>query len=292
MKKTLLAFLFFIGLTVTYGQKNPPEYTNLVKRADSLFQLKDYKNSALTYSSAFKTLGWKGQETDRYNAARAWALINNADSAFFNLQRIADKLYYAQYEQISNDEDLKSLHSDKRWQPLLGQIRHNKLPTGWFRAGSKPASYKMILDSLADNEKRKVLTIQSVDKNINGFGTLMQDFSPEKYRGKRIRMTGYMKSKDVEKRAGFWLRIDGPENSKKSLAFDNMHDRAVIGTTEWKKYEIVLDVAPSATNIAFGALLTGTGQIWFEKFTFEVVNKSVPTTPNKKPTEPNLDFNK
>lgn len=290
MKKLLLTLLVYISQTVVYGQTNPPEYTALVKKADSLFQIKDYKNSALSYSDAFKTLGWKGLETDRYNAARAWAFANNPDSAFFNLQRIADKLYYAEYEQISKDEDLKSLHSDKRWQPLLVQIQHNKLPTGWFRAGSKPASYRMILDSIVDNEKRKVLTIQSVDKNINGFGTLMQDFSPEKYLGKRIRMTGYMKSKDVERWAGFWLRIDG--DSKKSLAFDNMQDRAVKGTTDWKKYEIVLDVAPSATNIAFGALLAETGQIWFEKFTFEVVNKSVPTTPYKKPTEPNLDFNK
>src|SRR5687768_8350942 len=104
MKKTLLAFFLFIGLTVTYGQTNLPEYTNLVKKADSLFQLKDYKNSALTYSSAFKTLGWKGLEIDRYNAARSWALANNSDSAFFNLQRIADNLYYAEYEKISNDE--------------------------------------------------------------------------------------------------------------------------------------------------------------------------------------------
>ena len=62
------------------------------------------------------------------------------------------------------------------------------------------------------------------------------------------------------------------------LSFDNMSDRPIVGTTDWKKYDIVLDVPNNASNIAFGALLSGTGQIWFEKLTFEIVDTSVKTT--------------
>ena len=46
-----------------------------------------------------------------------------------------------------------------------------------------------------------------------------------------------------------------------------------------------------ASNILFGDLLNGDGQIWFEKLQIEVVNKSVPLTGTKR-TEPNLDFEK
>ena len=64
-----------------------------------------------------------------------------------------------------------------------------------------------------------------------------------------------------------------------------------MGDMDWKKYEIVLEVPKNASNILFGALLNGVGQIWFEKLQIEVVNKLVPLTGTKR-TEPNLDFEK
>jgi hypothetical protein len=70
-----------------------------------------------------------------------------------------------------------------------------------------------------------------------------------------------------------------------------MEERAIKGTTDWKKYEIVLDVPLNASNIGFGALLSETGQIWLEKLNFEIVDTTVPTT-GKKRDEPNLDFDK
>ncbi|MFI5221206.1 MAG: hypothetical protein ACHQK8_02690 [Bacteroidia bacterium] len=266
------------------------EYNILVKKADSLYESKDYKNSALAYNEAFKTMGNKGLTNDRYNAARAWTMSDKPDKAFDCLDRIANIIGFSDFDRITKEEAFNSLHKDKRWQTLLDKIKQNKLPTGWFRAGSKPTSYKMFLDTSSGQEGDKTLSIKSVEKNIDGFGTLMQNFSPEKYIGKRIRMTGYMKSKDVESWAGFWLRID-QLGSRLPLSFDNMHDRPVDGTTNWKKYEIILDVHSTASNIAFGALLTGAGQIWFEKLNFEIVDYSIPTT-GKKNSDPNLDFDK
>lgn len=288
--KLLTCLICIISAQQLFGQTNTSEYKDLISKADSLYKLKDYKNSALNYSLAFKTLEWKGTSKDRYNAARSWTLANVPDSAFYYLDRIATKLSFSEYDKIIAEEDFNSLNTDKRWQPLIDLIKRNILPTGWYRAGSQPTSYQMIIDSSVGQDGKNVLTIKSIEKSIDGFGTLMQSFLPTKYLNKRIRMTGYMKSQDVKGWAGFWLRVDQP-NSKKSLSFDNMHDRAVKGTTDWKKYEIVLDVPENASNIAFGALLNNTGQIWFEKLDFEIVDKSVPTTGRKK-DEPNLDFEK
>lgn len=155
------------------------------------------------------------------------------------------------------------------------------LPTGWFKAGSHPKNYDMGIDKGAGRNGTNAATIKSNSKKITGFGTLMQNCLPDKYLGKRVRMTGWVKTKDVSKWAGLWFRIDQKE-SNKSLGFDNMHDgkenRSIKGTTDWTEYSIVLDVPLEAINLAYGALLVGTGQIWFDDIKFEVVDNTVPTT--------------
>ena len=71
-----------------------------------------------------------------------------------------------------------------------------------------------------------------------------------------------------------------------------MHDRPVKGNTEWTQYDIVLEVPYNASNIAFGALLNGTGQIWFDNIDFEVAGDSIPSTGKPKDKPDNLDFEK
>ena len=147
----------------------------------------------------------------------------------------------------------------------------------WLKRGSDSAKYEMAIvrDTLHDG--KIIMTLKSVEENIEGFGNILQKMLPSKYLGKRIRMSGYMKSSNVADWAGFWLRVDQAEPFK-MLSFDNMYDRAINGNTEWKKYEIVLDVPESATSIFYGVLLKGTGQIWFDEIMFETVPNSVATT--------------
>ena len=172
------------------------------------------------------------------------------------------------------------------------------LPAGWFAAGSKPKSYEMGIDKGAGKDGKNAATIKSIEKMIKGFGTLMQQKKPDNYLGKRIKMTGFMKSENVANWAGLWFRVD-QTGSQQSLSFDNMGDRPIKGTTSWTKYEIVLDIPENASQIAYGALLDGTGQIWFDNIAIEIVNDSVPITglqngkksaTQNEPT--NLDFEK
>ena len=126
MKKTVLIFAFILSTILTFGQNIPQEYFDLVKKADSLYNAKDFKNSANKYSDAFKANGWKGLSNDRYNAACSWALASVPDSSFFQLDRIATKSNYTNYGHIATDPDLNSLHNDNRWKPLLEKIKQNK----------------------------------------------------------------------------------------------------------------------------------------------------------------------
>ncbi|MEO8211101.1 MAG: hypothetical protein ABI840_11130 [bacterium] len=153
-------------------------------------------------------------------------------------------------------------------------------PNGWHKAGSNPENYEMEIVKAAGNDGKKAATIKSIEA-IEGFGTLMQTCSPDKYKGKQIKMTGYVKSENVTDWAGLWLRVDQP-GTRQPLSFDNMYDRAIKGTTEWKKYEILLDVPANASRIAYGALLAGPGQIWFDNIKFELVdNADNPPEPDK-----------
>ncbi|MFN8887511.1 MAG: hypothetical protein ACK5WF_08625, partial [Cyclobacteriaceae bacterium] len=116
--------VLFVLAHLTNGQS--AQYSALVRVADSLYNAKDFKRSANTYSQAFKSNGWKGFATDRYNAACSWALASVPDSAFFQLYRIATKADYKNYNDVISDADLNSLHNDKRWKPLLEIIQRNK----------------------------------------------------------------------------------------------------------------------------------------------------------------------
>ena len=162
------------------------------------------------------------------------------------------------------------------------------MPKGWRKAGNAPDKYDMGIAQGAGQNGQNAATIKSTSDKIRGFGTLMQSCSPDKYRGKRVKMTGLLKAAFVEDWSAFWFRIDG-ENKRKSLSFDNMYDRHISGTTDWRQCEIILDVPYEATNMAYGALLSGTGQIWFTDIKFEIVDDKTPTT--QRLSEPtNLNF--
>src|SRR5205085_1619727 len=60
--------------------------------------------------------------------------------------------------------------------------------------------------------------------------------------GKRLRLTGWLKTKEVDNWAGFQLMIRNPAG--KIIAVDEMMDRPIRGTTDWQQFQIVADVPP------------------------------------------------
>ena len=166
---------------------------------------------------------------------------------------------------------------------LLAFTPQEQIPEGWFKAGNNPDKYKMGLDKQTFHIAPNSAFIESTDSKIKGFGTLMQTCSAENYLGKKIKMTGYVKSENVADWAGLWLRVDEVNGTKvKELSFDNMGNRRIKGTTDWTKYEIVLDVPSNSSTLNFGALLDGKGKIWFDSITFEEVpNNTKNTSPYK-----------
>jgi hypothetical protein len=146
---------------------------------------------------------------------------------------------------------------------------------GWWARGSRPQDYAMGFDKQALHAGKPTAYIRSIADDPKGFGTLMRKIDAAPYRGKRVRLSTDIRTEALTMRAGLWMRVDGP---KEPLAIDNMDDRPITGTTSWRRYECVLDVAPSATRIAFGVGLAGAGRVQFGSLTMEVVDASVPIT--------------
>jgi hypothetical protein len=170
---------------------------------------------------------------------------------------------------------------------------NNQLPKGWHTGGNNKSEYEMGIDKSVFQHGMSSAFLKSKDPKVNDFGTVMQYISAENYLGKRLKLSGYIKCDEVEGWSGMWMRIDGNEGQQ--LGFDNMQDRPIKGTTNWEKYEIVLDVPANSKGIAYGFLLSGKGKVWFDNMKMEEVDKSVSVTNLIKetsyPKEPiNLDF--
>jgi hypothetical protein len=151
-------------------------------------------------------------------------------------------------------------------------------PAGWAKSGSHPQEYEIFLDSSVHRSGKASGSIKSKPSPAkDGFTTMMQIIKPDNYRGKRIRLAGYLKTENVAGSSSFWLRIDGAEMYK-DLGFDNMGNRPVTSTTDWKNYEVVLDVPAEAELIAFGVILQGIGQVWADDLKIEVVGQDVNST--------------
>ena len=170
--------------------------------------------------------------------------------------------------------DLKIHETDRGASPDNGLPDH---PAGWFLAGSHPNDFTIGVDRDVRLTGTGSGCIRSL-RQSHGFGTLMQMCDPALYRGKRIRMSGVVRARDVRNGGSvqLWLRADGA--SDRILAFDNMEDRPITTDQNWTKHSIVLDIPEETVNLAFGILVGRHGTAWVDSFAFDEVGEDVETT--------------
>jgi hypothetical protein len=152
MKNALFIFIFLSGYSFSQMDKTV-KYLGLCDEALQLYYAKNFKASGLKYSEAFK---FGSRVADRYNAACTWAMAQNADSAFSQLNRIASK--YDNYGQISRDPDLEPIRNDIRWKPLLEIIKQNFDKK--YEKYNKPLAYR--LDSIYNDDQEERLKSEAI----------------------------------------------------------------------------------------------------------------------------------
>src|SRR5436190_1556066 len=107
-------------------------------------------------------------------------------------------------------------------------VSSEETPKGWFHAGNRPKDYEMSVDREVVHGGKASAHVKSIAAQTSGFGTLMQTFKAEGFQGKRVRMSGFTRAREVADWAGLWMRVDGAKG--KPLAFDNMQQRPIKGT--------------------------------------------------------------
>jgi hypothetical protein len=159
-----------------------------------------------------------------------------------------------------------------------------KLPQPWFKNGAAPAVQQCTagVDVTIEQQGTRNMTLKC-DATVEGFVGVMQSFSADEYRGKRVQFSALVKSDGIEGWGGLWMRID--EAAKPGVAFDNMQNRAIKGTTDWTPYSVVLDVSPNAQGIFFGTLMSGKGQLWISNLRLDQVLNNVATTSVSPPAQ-------
>jgi beta-lactamase regulating signal transducer with metallopeptidase domain len=137
--------------------------------------------------------------------------------------------------------------------------------------------YQIGIDDRASVNGQTAAYLTGKVPNPRSYGTLMQNFSAANYRGKRIRYSAYLKTKDAVNGAGLWIVMLSPNDAHN--AGRNMTENPIKGTTEWQKISWVLDVPQQAQILSLGIDLTGKGKVWVRDFQIEVVGNDVPVTP-------------
>jgi hypothetical protein len=159
--------------------------------------------------------------------------------------------------------------------PEVSMGNFMRIPKGWTWGGDAPQRYEMGIDPNMTYEDRPCLTIKSLP-DPTAFGAMFQTVKAEPYRGQRLRFSAAVRAAEVEHMAALWMRVGGEKD--RILAFDNMRDRPIAGTSDWTRYAVVLDVAQEAETIGFGIFLALTGQVWMADVRLEAVGLDVPTT--------------
>lgn len=216
-------------------------------------------------------------------------IANAASLLIHSDEKIIDIAFYYHFEsQESFTRSFKKVYQlpPGQYRKVMGNLLFQKEETnlstkshvkGWFLSGSHPFNYTMGIDRKVFHTGAGSGYVKSIStESPNEFATMMQEINAEKYIGKRMKLSGFLKAENVSGFCGFWMRVDNA--FQEVLQFDNMGNRPVTGSTEWSHQLIVLDVLAGSAVISFGVLLNGTGQVWIDELKFEEVDRSVPTT--------------
>lgn len=155
-------------------------------------------------------------------------------------------------------------------------------PDHWTFISPSGGLLKPSEDAHQGEKSALVDTLQPREGSQRLFSNLMQSIDAESWRGKRVRFRAAVKTSDLEGDAAaqLWFRVDRPRDAdgKPQMgAFDNMQNRP-IRDSQWKAYEIVLEIADDATRLVVGMFVLGKGRAWIDDVVLEEAAESTPTT--------------
>jgi len=135
-------------------------------------------------------------------------------------------------------------------------------------------NYEARIDHQTVFEGSASALLSSKSSNRGASGTLMQQARAEPFKGKRIELSAYLRSRDVSNVAGLWIRAE--DEAGAVLAFNNLqfsdgHTSFVRGNSEWTKASLVVDIPSSAASLYYGVRMEGPGSVWITHVQFAIL---------------------
>jgi len=140
-------------------------------------------------------------------------------------------------------------------------------PTGWMATPEGT----VFNDNKVTHGGNWAARLERKEDSSGSFSSLHRAIALD-FAGKTLELRGFLRTTDVSGMAGLWMREDGEQAA---LAFDNMANRPVKGTTEWTEYSIQLPIHAEARKVFLGVLLVGSGTAWVDDLQLLVDGKPV-----------------
>jgi RNA polymerase sigma factor (sigma-70 family) len=169
---------------------------------------------------------------------------------------------------LRSPQNLNFEHELQYWEPSdqVYKLRGN-LAQGYNYGIDRQVRWKSVTSTYLKADIPEYVGYLKAYPELAGSGVLKQVMLADDYRGKRLRLSGSMKTEGVKHRAGLFLGVAGPEEM---LSLDEMQDRPIQETQDWKRYEVAAIIPKESEFITFGVVLYGKGQVWLEDVHLEV----------------------
>ena len=113
-----------LGICLLANQLRAQSFNTLQWKADSSYNAKAFAVAAPLYLQAGDAADFPFQRKRvYYDAGCCYSLIGQPEQAFKYLTLAVKTYGYNNLDNITNDPDLKPLHTDPRWKPLVGSIK-------------------------------------------------------------------------------------------------------------------------------------------------------------------------
>jgi erythromycin esterase len=134
---------------------------------------------------------------------------------------------------------------------------------GWHRGGE---GYESTRDALAHGGQH-AMHVRATRPDSSG-GGVYRELPVSAGGGFLLRLHGWIRTRDASGHAG--LFVDAYDGRGELIRGDNMYTYGPRGTSEWARHEVVFDVPAGTERLTFGALLSGTGDAWFDDLEVEL----------------------
>ena len=141
----------------------------------------------------------------------------------------------------------------------------------WRLTGVQSGEYRAAIDSAIAHGGHRSARVDGVPPMPSGQNSLSLPVRPDQYRGKRVKMSAYLRTRDVTGPGAYLvLTIIGP-----SATAGSSDRTALKGTNDWQLVSVVADVPQTAVGLWLNATLNGHGSVWVDDVSLEVVGDAV-----------------